>query len=322
MCNQRRDGYWKYYHLAHTRELDFLVDIVVFLIGQNPPAQKIHARGRRKVHSDSKMHCVCILMVVMNLTYRDMQNIIPRLGLPWDEPVPDHTTIARHLGRMSAKWLEGVLAETARMCIGESGREVGMLAADSTGVETLRYEKQSRPDRIRHGFAGKRVRRYLKWHVVAALDHGTILVSRITPGSRNDSPVLRTMLGRMKHLGISCGGSVFCADRGYDSDRTCRMIFGMGMIPNIKQRRPPSGRSSPHRRRAAALFDESAYGYRGLIEGIFGAEETEGHRLLCRFQRRATRYRFGQIRAIGWNLEVLNRMRCSRMLETGVKSMA
>ena len=248
---------------------------------------------------------------------------MPRPGLPRDGPVPGHTTIARHLGRMSAKWpgWGGVLAGTARMRVGESGRGAGTPAADSTRAGTLRYGRQPGPDRIRHESAGRRARRCLKWHAVAAPDRGTVPVPGITPGSGSDSPVPGTVPGGTRHPGLGCGGPVSCADRGHGSDRTCRMLFGMGMIPDIKQRRPPSGRGSTRRRGAAALFDESAYGYRGLIGGRFRAEETEGHRLPCRSRRRAARYRFGRTRAIGRNPGAPDRVRCSRM-PGAVKSVA
>ncbi len=36
-----------------------------------------------------------MLTVMLNATYRDMQNMVPHLDLPWREPVPDHATIAR-----------------------------------------------------------------------------------------------------------------------------------------------------------------------------------------------------------------------------------
>ena len=62
------------------------------------------------------------------------------------------------------------------------------------------------------------------------------------------------MLNRMKDLGIGCRDSVFCADRRYDSGGTCGMLFGMGMVPNIKQKRNAVSRSKSFRRRAAALF--------------------------------------------------------------------
>jgi hypothetical protein len=45
------------------------------------------------------------------------------------------------------------------------------------------------------------------------------------------------MLKRLKKCGIDLAGSIFNADKGYDGeDNYYRSIFGMRMLPNIKQR--------------------------------------------------------------------------------------
>ncbi|MEM3098082.1 MAG: hypothetical protein QXU32_05135, partial [Nitrososphaerales archaeon] len=74
--HNRRDGYWKYYHLAHTLEKDAVVSNIVSLVNENPPSrpEKKSNSGRKPVHSWEKMVCICILMVIFNLPYRDMQN--------------------------------------------------------------------------------------------------------------------------------------------------------------------------------------------------------------------------------------------------------
>jgi len=65
------------YHLAHTLELDSLVrDIVVLVKECCPPVRvKLSRRGRRPVHSWEKMVCICLLMVILGLSFRDMQNM-------------------------------------------------------------------------------------------------------------------------------------------------------------------------------------------------------------------------------------------------------
>lgn len=94
--HNRRDGYWKYYHLAHTLEKNPIVSNIVSLVKENPPPrQKKSNRGRKQVHSWEKMVCICILMVIFNKTYKDMQNEVPSPKLPWNEPYPDHTWIAK-----------------------------------------------------------------------------------------------------------------------------------------------------------------------------------------------------------------------------------
>ena len=126
--------------------------------------------------------------------------------------------------------------------------------------------------------------------------------------------MLPVTLDKMKRQGLSPGPAVFNADRGYDSDYNCGMLFEIGMIPNIKQRTASANRGKPSRSRAARLFNKDQYGQRGMIEGIFGGEESKRHQLHCRFIRWDNRRRFGKIRAIAWNLKVLNRLRYARML--------
>ena len=67
-------------------------------------------------------------------------------------------------------------------------------------------------------------------------------------------------------------------------------------------------------RRLQKIFNASIYHYRGLIEGIFGAEETKHHQLYCRFRLKNNQKRFGLIKSVGWNLEVLNRLQCANKL--------
>ena len=81
-------------------------------------------------------------------------------------------------------------------------------------------------------------------------------------------------------------------------------------MPNIKQRSPSVNRGKPYRSRAAKILDEE-YHQRGIIWGIFGGEESKRHQLHCRFIRPDNRRRFGKIRAIAWNIRVLNRLRYS-----------
>ncbi len=114
--HKRKDGYWLYYHLAHTVERDTVIGNIVYLVKENPPpcsknVSSSSRRGRKPVHSWEKLVCICILMVVFGLTYRDMQNAVPSLNLPWnnDEPYPDHTWIARTFKKIPLKYLEDIL---------------------------------------------------------------------------------------------------------------------------------------------------------------------------------------------------------------------
>lgn len=289
--HKRKDGYWLSYHLAHTLERDTVIGNIVYLVKENPPAcsrnvgSSSSSRGRKPVHSWEKLVCICILMVVFGLTYRDMQNTVPSLNLPWnnDEPYPDHTWIARTFKKMPLKYLEDILTRSAYMCLKESGwkKEELLLASDSTGIETDMYGYEVRPVKRKKKFERIRVKQYLKWHVIAVLDHLVILSLRTTNKNTHDSPVLRTMLNRLKKYGIHIAGSIFNADSGYDGENNYKSIFMMNMFPNIKQRinARNKGKNRKYRKKASEIFNISLYHYRGLIEGIFGAEERAHHQL-------------------------------------------
>jgi hypothetical protein len=93
----------------------------------------------------------------------------------------------------------------------------------------------------------------------------------------------------------------------------------MNMFPNIRQRinaNRNKGKNRKYRKKASEIFNISLYHYRGLIEGIFGAEETaHHHQLYCRFRLKNNQKRFGLIMGIGWNMGVLNRLQCAKRLE-------
>ncbi len=319
--HNRRDGYWSYYHLAHTLERDMVIKNIVSLVNESPPAcsKKKSQRGRKPVHSWEKLVSICLLMVVFGLTYRDMQNTVPSLNLPWNEPYPDHTWISRTFKKIPLKYLDNILIRSAYLCLRESRWKKGLLASDSTGIETDRYDYEERPVKSKKRFEPIRIKQYLKWHVIPILDHLVILSVRTTSKKTHDSPVLRTMLYGLKRYGVGLAGSIFNADSGYDGEDNYKLISMMHIIPNIKQRinAKNKGKNKKYRKKASEIFNVTVYHYRGLIEGIFGAEETEHHQLYCRFRLKNNQKRFGLIMGIGWNLGVLNRLQSANRI--GIK---
>ncbi len=310
--HNRRDGYWKYYHLAHTQEKDAIIKNIVDHVKENPPdrARKSN-KGKKPVHSWEKMVCICILTVIFGLSYRKMQNEVPYLNLPWNEPYPDHTWIAKTFRKIPLQYLEGILQRTALMCMQESNWKKGMLAADSTGVETDIYDEKIRPVKKEKKFEKVRVKRFLKWHILAVLDCMVILATRITSGNAHDSPAFRIMLKDVKRI-FSLHGSIMNADGAYDAEPNFESLYGMDIHPNIKQREGSVNKILRYRKKASEEFNVDVYHYRGLIEGIFGAEEKAGHQLHCRFMWKQNQIRFGISKAIGWNLQVLNRLQCAK----------
>lgn len=71
--------------------------------------------------------------------------------------------------------------------------------------------------------------------------------------------------------------------------------------------------------KASKEFNGEIYRYRGMVEAVFGEEEADDHNLHTRFRIREHQEKWGQILAIGWNLKVLNRLRCMKHLGIEVK---
>jgi len=64
-----------------------------------------------------------------------------------------------------------MLDRVAHLCIREAGWRSGLVAADSTGVETDRYEVVVKPSRRKRCFeAAKRII-HLKYHIIAIIDN-------------------------------------------------------------------------------------------------------------------------------------------------------
>ena len=118
----------------------------------------------------------------------------------------------------------------------EAGPATGPLGANSSGVETTRYETVVLPLKREKDFVEMNQKEYLKYHIVAVLGLQIILESEITTSNVNDVTMLPPMLDEMGRQGLLPGPSVLHADRGYDSNHNCQILFEMGITPNIKQR--------------------------------------------------------------------------------------
>ena len=63
------------------------------------------------------------------------------------------------------------------------------------------------------------------------------------------------------------------ADGAYDGEPNFETLYGMNIQPNIRQREGSVNKIFRYSKKASKEFDAEVYHYRGLIEGIFGAEE-------------------------------------------------
>ena len=320
--HKRREGYWQYCELAKEAESPHLKRVPIEAILEDPcPRPENDNRGRPPIHSKAKLDFACLLMMADNRTYRGIESDLRDVRTPWNnEPIPDHTTLVRHFQTLPADWLDLILAETARRRIKEVSKATGPLGVDSSGAETTRYEDVERPDRKRRDLVETRQKTYRKCHITAILGLQIILAAFTTPGNVSDTTMLPAMPDEIRRRGFDLAGHFFNGDRAYDSDENCERLFWMGMIPNIRQRKDVVSRGKPYRKKAARMFNDNEYRKRSLIEGIFGAEETRGHRLPCRFVREDNRRRFAKGRAIAWNIRVLNRFQCANRLRIPVPS--
>jgi len=309
--HKRQDRYWQIHHRAHTREAaDFQKNLlrVIRWMGSPWPA---FGRGRPPVHSWSKLVFLVAFMVYLDCPLRFMESLAYTLKLPWHEPIPDHTTIYRAMRDIPNEYLERVLAETVRLCIRVSrwNRKEGLLACDSSGVETDRYEKAVVACRWR------RRKRYVTLHIIAILDIMVVAAVQVTSSRTRDSPTYRRMVKQMMRTGLAWEvfGGFLNADRAYDADENCRLTYELGSQPNIKQRET-HGRGKRFRRRAAEEFNKEIYRYRGLVEGVFGAYEVSMHGLHTRYSLRKTQQKWGLLAAIGWNLKTYSRLESAATL--------
>lgn len=239
-------------------------------------------RGRPPVYSWIKMAFLVAFRAYLDCPLRFMESLAYTLKLPWREPVPDHTTIYRAMKKVPKEYLERLLAETVRSCIhvSEWRRKEGLLATDSSGVETDRYERAMIACRWR------RRKRYITLHIIAILDLMVVAAVQV----------------RRTGIAEEVFGGVLNADKAYDADEICRLTLKLGSQPNIKQREA-HGRGKRFRRKAAEEFSQEICRYRGLVEGIFEVYEVKMHGLHIRHRLRKTQQKWGLLIAVGWNLK-------------------
>ena len=247
--HNRRKNYWPYYELTKTRDRERM-ETLIQVIHENPcPCPKGSNRGRPPGHSKEKLDFVCLWMMANNDTYRDAEGDMREMRTPWDnEPVPDHTTICRHMKEIPPDWLDLILAETARRCMEAAGDVIGPLGSDSSGVMATRYETAGSSDSETEQ---SRRKEYGKHHITSILGLQIILTAFYAPGNVHDSRMLVPMFDKIKRLGFDFSGLIFNAGGTYDMEFIFEYILWRRMFPNIKQRKgsPTATRHPKERRR-------------------------------------------------------------------------
>ncbi len=73
-------------------------------------------------------------------------------------------------------------------------------------------------------------------------------------------------------------------------------LFGIYGTSKYQTKKQNAKKGKNRKKKAAKIFNASIYHYRGLIEGIFGAEEIKHHQSYCRFRLKNNQKRFGLIK--------------------------
>jgi hypothetical protein len=176
------------------------------------------------------------------------------------------------------------------------------LAADSTGYGTHRYETWLTIK------GGEKRRGYLKLHLLIALANLAILNQNITRGTRNDSPILKTLL---KPLPKSSGD--LCADPAYLSRRNCNLIATKGRTPIIKPKRNTTIRkhgSQPWRDMITLWLEDQTtflkrYHQRSKAESVYSAlKRCYGNHLSS--HKRTAQRRELHLRTLSYNIGIAN----------------
>ena len=117
--HNRRKGYWQHYEKANESEQAHMKETLIGLIREIPcPRERKNCRGRPPVHSKQKLDFACLLMMADNSTYRGIESDRHDMQVPWNnEPIPNHTTLVRHMQTMPGDWLDLIVSETACRCI-------------------------------------------------------------------------------------------------------------------------------------------------------------------------------------------------------------
>jgi hypothetical protein len=116
------------------------------------------------------------------------------LRLPWWGLVPDQSTIHEAFRHIPETYFNMILVGSAKRYIAEAVWVMGILAADSTGVETERYETVE--------VKMKKTRRKIniKYHVTTILDYNIIMAAKIMGERTADSSTLRQMLKNLPQI--------------------------------------------------------------------------------------------------------------------------
>jgi len=212
------------------------------------------------------------------------------LGCQWKElpikmdsngrPEIHYTTVYRAFRQWSANGcFTLIFFESVFMLMRDDRLDLSIIHGDGTSTNAKKGG-----DNL--GFSGHK--HFKGDKVVAFCDRNCNVIAPFVSaaGNRNESPLLRDALSKVKEIAKAIGfelkGSIVSLDGAYDGKKNRKLIFNSGMTPNINPN--PRGRKTPKRGRKP-IFNPEIYRERfNTIERVFGWED-KFRRLLVRFER-------------------------------------
>ncbi|MFH1774413.1 MAG: transposase [Methanobacteriota archaeon] len=237
---------------------------------------RIAKRGRKPKFKPELHAAICIYLRCFNLTYRDAEGEMPLLI----SQSIDHSTIGWAMQRVPVDYVSKAL-KLLHVEINSLLFD-GMFIADSTGIETDRYEGATIV------LSETKRREFRKLHVIVDYfhRHGIISIASAgeSSGNAHDSPAFRQIFDPEV-----CSNGLLLGDRAYDALENFKLAYENNLHPVIKLRdyqHSARTKGIRIRRRATRDFDKLVYKqFRGIVEGVFGGMETRyGNATRCRLR--------------------------------------
>ena len=255
----KRPGYWSVYHSI--RRYDFLkiFKVIETFVNKAGDPWEISERGRPPKILPKEYARLLIFMAYTGMSYRILDNISSLL-------------IGKRVAKSDICWAIKRIPISYVKRIYKLIHELidcnwnYVYITDSTGIETDRYEMKF------HKIKRKPVKQYLKWHIIVKYfyEQGLLSIpcSEITDGYKHDSPVFRKNFDPEL-----CRDGIMLGDSAYYGRENSDLCDEHNIKPIFKSLRGFGSELAEH------LYKQ----YRGVIEGVFGANETRnGNKTRCR----------------------------------------
>ena len=216
-----------------------------------------HGRNGRPGYPITALWHAYVASFILNLPHTNALVRLLRASLDlrricgFDGVLPHRSTFNRFVQRLSqhADLVETALADLTyelKAMLPDLGTEV---AVDSTTVRSHCNPNRKRISDTEASWTaknstqakegGKEWRHGFKVHMIADVHYGIPLAQVVTTASRNDSPMLPTVISKAENLYPWFQPAVAIADRGYDSTANHEYLHAKGILPVIHIRRQP-----------------------------------------------------------------------------------